>query len=74
VLNLNLPILKNNRKGVLDALVDWWKREKQRIGGPVPRARFEQERKRRGGGAGDFDPFCQIAVRWLELRLARMPA
>jgi uncharacterized protein (TIGR02646 family) len=74
VLNLNLDILMNNRKGVLDAVVAWWKHEKQRIGGPVPRARFEQERNRRGGGAGDFQPFCQIAAWWLEQRLARMTA
>ena len=74
VLNLNLPILKNNRKAVLDALLDWWKRERQRFGGPVARARFERERNQRGAGAGDFEPFCQVAVWWLELRLARMPA
>jgi uncharacterized protein (TIGR02646 family) len=74
VLNLNLPVFKNNRKGVLDAVLEWWEREKQRIGGPVPRARFERERNRHSGGAGDFEPFCQVAVRWLELRLGRMPA
>jgi uncharacterized protein (TIGR02646 family) len=72
VLNLNLPRLKNNRKGVLDALLDWWRHEKSR--GPVPRARFERERDRRIGGAGELEPFCQTAVWWLEQRLARMPA
>jgi uncharacterized protein (TIGR02646 family) len=72
VLNLNLPRLKNNRKGVLDALLDWWRHEKSR--GPVPRARFERERDRRIGGAGELEPFCQAAVWWLEQRLARMPA
>jgi len=25
VLNLNVPFLKNNRKGVLDAVLEWWK-------------------------------------------------
>ena len=34
VLNLNLPVLKNNRKGVLDAVLEWWKREKARIRRP----------------------------------------
>jgi uncharacterized protein (TIGR02646 family) len=74
VLNLNLPVLKNNRKSVLDAVLDWWRREKQRIGGPVPRARFEQERNRRTFSAADLEPFCQVAVWWLEERLARMLA
>lgn len=72
VLNLNLPRLKNNRKGVLDAVLDWWRLEKGR--GPVPRARFERERDRRVAGDGELEPFCQAAVWWLEQRLARMPA
>src|SRR5208282_6798525 len=25
VLNLNLPLLKNNRRGILDAILDWWR-------------------------------------------------
>lgn len=70
VLNLNLPRLKNNRKGVLDAVLGWWRDEKRR--GPVPRARFERERDRRVGGAGELGPFCQVAVWWLDQRLARM--
>jgi uncharacterized protein (TIGR02646 family) len=72
VLNLNLPRLKNSRKGVLDALLGWWRHEKGR--GPVPRARFERERDRRVAGTGELDPFCQVAVWWLGQRLARMPA
>jgi uncharacterized protein (TIGR02646 family) len=72
VLNLNLPRLKNNRKGVLDAILGWWRHEKGR--GLVPRARFERERDRRFAGAGELEPFCQVAVWWLEQRLARMPA
>lgn len=74
ILNLNLPFLKNNREAVLDAVLDWWKREKVRIGGAVPRATFERERARRIEGAGDLEPYCQIAVWWLDKRLARMPA
>jgi uncharacterized protein (TIGR02646 family) len=72
VLNLNLPRLKNNRKGVLDGVLGWWRHEK--AGGPVPRTRFERERGRRVGSAGEIEPFCQVAVWWLEQRLARMPA
>jgi uncharacterized protein (TIGR02646 family) len=74
VLNLHLPILKNNRKSVLDAVLEWWRRERARIGGAVPRATFERERGRRSAGAGDLEPFCQVAVWWLEQRLARMTA
>jgi uncharacterized protein (TIGR02646 family) len=72
VLNLNLLRLKNNRKGVLDAILAWWRRAKER--GPVPRARFERERNRCVGGAGELAPFCQAAAWWLEQRLARMSA
>lgn len=73
-LNLNLPILKNNRKGVLDAILDWWRRERARLRGPVPRARFVSERDRRINGPGELQPYCQVAVWWIEQRLAKMPA
>jgi len=71
VLNLNVALLKNNRKGVLDAVLGWWQVKKR--SGSMPRARFERERDRRIGGAGALDPFCQVAVWWLEQRLAMMP-
>ena len=74
VLNLNLPFLKNNRKGVLDAVLSWCKHEKDRLHGPVPRARFEAERNRRIKGTGDLAPFCQVAIWWLEQRIAGMKA
>jgi uncharacterized protein (TIGR02646 family) len=73
VLNLNLIILKNNRKGVLDAILGWWRQEKVRLAGPVPRARFERERDGRTAGNGDLEPYCQVAVWWLQQRLAVMP-
>ena len=72
VLNLNLPRLKNNRKGVLDAVLDWWRHEQRR--GPVPRERFARERGRRCDEAGELEPFCQVAVWWLDQRLAKMAA
>jgi len=72
VLNLNLPWLKNNRKGVIDGVLGWWRHEKNR--GRVPRARFERERARRVAEGENLPPFCQVAVWWLEQRLARMPA
>ena len=72
VLNLNLPVLKNNRKSVLDAILEWWQGEKRIRRGPVPRDAFERERARRTDGAGELEPFCRVAVWWLDQRLARM--
>ena len=74
VLNLNLAVLKNNRKGVLDAVLGWWRHEKARVQGPVPRGRFVQEHDQRTGGEGALQPYCQVAVWWLDQRLKRMPA
>jgi len=72
VLNLNLPILKNNRKAILDGVLDWWKSEKDRIPGPVPRDRIVHERDRQIAGDSELNPYCQVAVWWLGQRLARM--
>jgi uncharacterized protein (TIGR02646 family) len=72
VLNLNVPRLKNNRRGVLDAVLGWWRQEKAH--GPVPRTRFERERDKLVAGAGELEPFCQVAAWWLDQRIARMPA
>jgi len=71
VLNLNLPRLKSNRRSVLLAVLEWWKREKARLRGPVPRARFEHERD---GHLAYCAPYCQVAVWWIDQRLARMAA
>lgn len=72
VLNLNLAVLKNNRKGVLDAILYWWKKEKSMIHDRVPRASFERERERITAGAGNLAPYCQVAVWWLQQRLLSM--
>lgn len=74
VLNLNLPVLRKNRKRLLDGILDWWRHEKARLRGPVPRERFARERDRRVEGAGELQPYCQVAVWWLDQRLARMGA
>jgi uncharacterized protein (TIGR02646 family) len=74
VLNLNIHFLKNNRKAVWVAITDWWMSEKARLGGPVPRARVQRERDLRVDADGELAPYCQVAVWWLEQRLARMPA
>jgi uncharacterized protein (TIGR02646 family) len=69
VLNLNLAYVRNNRKAVLIALLEWWQTRK-----PMSRARVEREIERRTGGAGNLTPYCQVAVWWLKQRLARMTA
>ena len=74
VLNLNLSVLKNNRKGLLDAVLSWWKHEKARIGGPVPRDRFVRKRDKHVTGKGELAPYCRVTVWWLEQRLAGMAA
>ena len=74
MLNLNLAVLKNNRKGVLDAVLGWWRQEKAKTQGPLPRGRFVQERDQRTSGEGTLQPYCQVAVWWLEQRLKGMPA
>jgi uncharacterized protein (TIGR02646 family) len=72
VLNLNIDFLKNNRKAVLVSITEWWKAEKARLHGPVPRARVQAERDRRIAGNGQLKPFCQVEVWLLDQRLARM--
>ena len=74
VLNLNLALLKNNRKKALDAVLYWWTHERGRIRGPVPRDRLIRERDKRVAGDGELAPYCQVAVWWLEQKLSRMSA
>lgn len=74
VLNLNLAVLKNNRKSILDAVLAWWKGEKARLAGPVPPERLVRERDRHVGGGDEFAPYCPVAVWWLGQKLARMAA
>ena len=71
VLNLNLVVLKNSRKGVLDGIVLWWKAEKARLKGPVPRTTFERELSRCSDGPSR-QPFCGVAIWWLRERIGRM--
>ena len=71
VLNLNLPMLKQRRKRVLDAVIEWWKHERSRRRGPVPRTRMEHKRDRYTAIAGELAPYCQVAVWWLQQGIAR---
>ena len=72
VLNLNHPVLKNNRKGTYDAVLRWWRSQKKRNHGRVPRERLERERARHGAGVGELTPYAQVAVWLLGQKLAGM--
>ena len=67
VLNLNLPRLKNNRKSVLKAMLDWWSPRQK----GMSRSRLEREVRRRTGGDGPLEPYVGVAVWWLERGIAR---
>lgn len=73
VLNLNLPILKNNRAGALRGILEWWDSERARLRGPVPRRRIERVRDRHTESGGHLPPYCHVAVWWLSQKLERMP-
>jgi uncharacterized protein (TIGR02646 family) len=72
VLNLNLPRIKNSRKSVLTAVIEWWKTEVRRLRGPVPRERLQKEVRKRTEGTGTLEPYCQVVVYWLNRKLERM--
>lgn len=68
VLNLNLPRLKNSRKMVLDAILEWWRQER-----PVPIQRLRRAIDDRSPRFGDLPPYNQVTIWWLENKLARVP-
>jgi hypothetical protein len=72
VLNLNTAHLRNSRKGIVTAIADWVKAEKRRLMSPISRSRIETEIHRRTYGGGNLAPYCQVAIWWLQQRLARM--
>ena len=72
VLNLNLSELKAHRKRVLDSTLAWWRREKGRIRGPVPKQRLRRKREEQVGGIGELTPHAQVAAWWLDRKLAGM--
>jgi len=74
VLNLNLPLLKSNRKGVYDAVLEWWRSERRRCHGPVPRERIERERARHDAASGELAPYSQVAAWLLGQKLVGMAA
>lgn len=72
VLNLNVKWLKSNRKAMLDGVIEWWKNERGRLKGPVPKASFQQRRAIYSQPGTELTPFSQVAVWWIDQRLSRM--
>lgn len=72
VLNLNLPLLKQQRKSLLDAILDWWKCEKNWRKDRVPCGILIRKRNKYVANNGQIGPFCQVAVWWLDQRIGRM--
>ncbi len=69
VLNLNHPMLKNIRKAILAAILQWWSLQKRKNKGPVPKSRLKRERNRQTPQTGELKPYCQVAVWWLNQRI-----
>ena len=64
VLNLNLALLKNNRKVTFDEVLGWWKRERK----PVSKRRLKQKIAKLER-PGPLTPYVQVAVWFLEQKL-----
>ncbi len=69
VLGLNIKMLKNRRKAVVDGLTVWLSvyRARHRRGPDV--ATLQRLRAKRVPPSGELDPFVHVAVWWLDLRL-----
>ena len=74
VLNLNLPVLKNHRKGSYDAVLQWWCSQKKRNHGRRLRERLEREQARHDAKDGELTPYVQVAIWLLGQKIAGMAA
>lgn len=70
VLNLNMQLLKNRRKGVVDGFVDWLN-EYRRVHHRRPdNATLRRERSKWDAAGGLLKPYAGVALWWLDRRLA----
>lgn len=71
VLNLNMPLLKNRRKGVVDGLVEWL-REYRSVHRRAPDiVTLRRQRTQWDSAAGPLRPHARVALWWIDKRLAR---
>lgn len=71
VLNLNLPILMNHRKGLLDSIAKWWRYDRARKRRSEARS-LQRKRELWLPDDGQLRPFCQVVVWFLDQRLSRL--
>ena len=71
VLGLNLPVLKNRRKAVVDGLVGWLRAYRMRHHRGPDVATLQRIRAQQVPSIGQLEPFVHVAVWWLDQRLAR---
>ena len=72
ILNLNLASLKNKRKGVLSAILDWWREHIRDLPKSRQRRLLQNERDQHVSGTVEFVPYCQVIVWWLDQKIAGM--
>ena len=65
VLNLNMASIRRQRTASLDAVLHWWRKQR----GSASRQRVEREIERRN--SPPLAPYVQVAIWWLERKLAR---
>jgi uncharacterized protein (TIGR02646 family) len=71
VLGLNLPVLKNRRKAVVDGLTGWLRDYRTRHHRGPDVATLQRLRAQNAPSTGQLEPFVHIAIWWLDQRLAR---
>lgn len=64
VLNLNVPFLKNNRKGALEAVQKWWQIKRP------SRNQVQARITKFDNGIGDLEAFAPVAIWFLKRKLA----
>lgn len=68
VLNLNLALLLYHRRGMLDTVLCWWKREQRRLQSAVPTEQVQRQ-IRKLTDLETLKPYSPVAVWWLQQKL-----
>lgn len=71
VLNLNLPLLKNRRKGVIDGLADWLHQYRSKHHRGPDDAALQRKRAQWDPASGSHEAYSRVALWWLDQRLPR---
>ncbi len=74
MLGLNLPVLQNRRKAVIDGLVGWLREYRTRHHRGPDVATLQRMRDQRVPSSRQLEPFVYVAVWWLDRRLDRSAA